>query len=1081
MQGRGFSLLIRRRACSALLSVLGCVLLLHGASCLALGTEKPLREYGQQSWQSDSGLPQNTVHAILQTRDGFLWIGTEAGLVRFDGIDFALYSSQNTPQLHSDVISSLVEDGQGTLWIGTADGVASERAGVFSAYGVGSGLPSETVLALELTRHGELLALTSGGVALFKAGRFALLPGTERLGLSEGASLFAEDAEHLWFAGLGGVASMGADLGPNQNPGQSPDQSAAAASSITAETGQLQAIAVDAAGELWLGGANGLLRLAAGRSATLVARASLPSPDITSLLSADDGMWIGTSQGLAWARRNTISTVPELAGRRVQALFKDRAGALWVATSEGVARIAHGKVDLGAEKTPLTGVLCFYEDREGSMWFGTETAGLHVMRDQAFSTLTVDDGLSASLVRAVFEDHAGTLWIGTSGGGLDRVTAVGGKGGHVSTYPGRLPSKVILALAETDAETSAKISAQPGVKTGAAKEQKPGNYDLWVGTPEGLARLRGDQTRIFTTADGLADDFVRSLYADRDGSLWIGTRNGLSHRKEGRLRSYSQLDGLPSDLVGTILRRRDGVLLAGTLAGLSQMRGDTFVPFQPGGLPPGAVTALLEDRQGTLWVGINDRGLSRVKAGVVTECHGSELPKTIFGMLEDASGSLWLSSRTGVDRVSLASLDAAARGQSKSVEVTHYGSADGMRISEASGGGHPAAWSAHDGGLWFATLNGAAVTYPQAGPRDAVAPLPAIEQVLVDDRPLGDRPVTDAKARATIEIAPGQGRFSIHYAGLSFVAPQRVRYRYRLEGFDKDWVEAGTRRTAFYTNVPPGSYRFLVKCANSSGVWSLKPAEQRLALEPYFYQTGWFYVAVATMLTLLGYLAYKARVHTVEAQYRAVAEERNRIAREIHDTLAQGYVAISVQLELAERLLATSTDAGLQQLRQTRDLARQGLVEARSSIWNLRAQADAQALPSLLADYVAAALKRQAGDATVRFFVHGEYRPLAHRVEAEVARIAQQAIANALAHAQARNIAATLTYEAQWLTLSVVDDGVGMSLTASKMSRRGHYGLQGMRERAERIGASLAIESELGAGVRVTMRLALKRWTEREA
>ncbi len=1000
---------------------------------LALGTGKPLREYGRQWWQSDSGLPQNTVRAITQTRDGFLWIATEAGLVRFDGVDFAVFDTGDTPALHSDLIGSLQEDAQGTLWIGTASGLVCEHAGTFTAYD--AGLASTAVLGLHLTRGGRLLALTPGGALVVDQGRATLLKGTEQLGLTEGASLVAEDAQgRVWIAGPDSVSVV--------------ESGAAQASTPTPISGiaEMQALATDAAGEVWAGGANGLAILGPGGTQQPVASGRLPSSHITSLLAAPGGgMWIGTGKGLAFALNGAIQGVPELAGQRVEALFLDRAGTLWAATGEGLARLTDGRVDLDVRKPPVNGVLSIFEDREGSMWFGADTAGLLVLRDQAFSTLTPEDGLSASLVRAVFEDHAGTMWIGTSGGGLDRLAA-----GQISHFEGTLPSPVVLALAET--------------KTAA-------EYDLWVGTPEGLARVHDGQSKMFTTADGLSDDFVRSLYADRDGSLWIGTRNGLSHYQDGKFRTYSRLDGLPGDLVGTILRSRGGQLWVGTLGGLSRMEGERFVAVPA--LGGGAITALLEDHEGALWAGINERGLTRLRGEMATSFAAANLPSTIYGMLEDGSGNLWLSSRKGVDRVSIAALIAyAARGGS--LPVAHYGSADGMRISEASGGGHPAAWRARDGGLWFATLNGVAVVHPQDAPRNPVPPLAAIEQVLIDDRV-----VPQLSGESAIRVPPGRGRLTIKYSGLSFVAPQSVRYRYLLQGFDKGWIEAGTRRSAFYTNVPPGTYKFLVRCVNSDGVWSLEPAEQRFKVEPYFYQTGWFYAAMMLALAGLGYLIYRWRVLTVEAQYRAVIEERSRIAREIHDTLAQGYVAISVQLELAERLLQSSTEAAMQQLRQTKEMVRDGLAEARSSIWNLRATSNAKALPALLAAYIASAARRYGN--VIKFAVHGAYRPLPRATEEEVERIAQQAVANAIAHAHATLIAVSLNYGAEWLELNVTDDGVGMSPAMNDHAARGHFGLQGMRERAARMGGLLEIISETGRGVTIALRIRLPRAERKEA
>jgi ligand-binding sensor domain-containing protein/signal transduction histidine kinase len=1005
----------------------------------ALGTGKPLGEYEEQSWQSNSGLPQNTVRAIAQTSDGYLWIGTEAGLVRFDGIDFAVFDTGNTPALRSDIISSLQQDADGALWIGTPAGLVREAAGKFTAFGNAEGLPSPIVLALYLTHAQRLLALTPMGAAALEKGRFVTIAGTERLELSEGASLIAEDGAggRVWIAGPGGTASIARNAGTASTP------------IAPGAPGQLHALAATADGQLWLGASNGLAVLGGQHAVHPVASAGLPSTDISSLLATPDGgMWIGTAKGLAFCSHGAIKVVRELAGLRVEKLFLDRAGSLWVASSGGLDRITNGKVEHAGRQPQLSGVLSILEDREGSMWFGTDTAGLHILRDQPFSTITTTDGLTARLVRAVFEDHAGTMWIGTSGGGLDLFSA-----GHASKFPGRLPSNVVLALAETNAAAG---------------------HDLWVGTPEGLARVRGTEVKLFTTADGLSDDFVRSLYADRDGALWIGTRNGLSRYKDGQFRSYSRLDGLPSELVGAVVRDRAGVLWVGTLGGLSRMSGDRFQSASP--QLDGAVTALLDDEQGGLWVGINGRGLSRLTSqGVVASFAASNLPATIYGMLEDENSDLWLSSRTGVDRISRRSLDGLAN--KGTVAVTHYGTADGMRISEASGGGHPAAWRAHDGALWFATLDGVAMVHPRLGPHNPVAPLSAIEQVLIDDQPAA--PVGSGQA---IRVAAGHTRLSIRYAGLNFVAPQGVRYRYMLAGFDKGWVEGGTRRTAFYTNLPPGTYRFLVRCADSDGLWSVAAAEQLLVIEPFFYQTAWFYSLLSIAVAGLGFLVYKWRVVTVEAQYRAVLEERSRIAREIHDTLAQGYVAIAVQLELAERLLASSTEAAALQLKQTRDLVREGLAEARSSIWNLRSQSAAGTLPALLAAHIAVVARRYtAAGIVVKFTVHGAYRPVARSVEEQVLRIGQQAVANAVTHARATLVTAELHYDAGWMELRVTDNGRGMDADAHDHAAGGHFGLQGMRERAARIGAQFALNTAPALGVTIVLRVDLQRTTGKEA
>ena len=1028
----------RRAACVLALLALAPALL------MALGTGKPLREYGQQGWQSDSGLPQNTVHALAQTRDGYLWIGTEGGLVRFDGMDFRVFDTENTPALHSNTVNGLAEDGAGALWISTPAGLVREQGGAFVAYGSAEGLPVDAALGLYQTHAGQLLVLTPGGAAVLSGGRFQLIRASQQLGLAEGESLVAESPTgQVWLAGPSGVMALGPHLEGTTMPHQ-------------VGVGELHAIAATPGGGIWAGGAAGLAMLA-GDGQIQMARSDLPSRNVTALLATGGDVWVGTAKGLVRMTEGATRALPEFAGLRIERIFQDRAGTVWVATIDGLARIEQGKVDLAPPRGMPGGALSVLEDREGSMWFGTETAGLHVLRDQPFSTLRVEDGLSARLVRAVLEDRAETMWVGTSGGGLDRVA-----GGVVSVFPAALPSRVILALAETG-------NAAQG-------------YELWVGTPEGLVQIHDGKPRVFTTADGLADDFVRSLYADRDGSLWVGTRNGLTHVKDGRFRSYSRLDGLASDLIGAMLRGRDGTLWVGTLGGLSRMAGDGFVDAGPGvraGQGSVAVTALLEDASGTLWVGTQGSGLGRLRGGMLTSLAGRDrrLPSTIYGMLEDAGGALWLSSRTGVDRVSVAGLEALADGAHAPLQVAHFDASDGMSLPEASGGGHPAAWRARDGRLWFATLDGVAVVDPGTAMRQGVAPLVSLEQVAVDEQPvaLGEKPV---------RVEPGHGRLTIRYAGLTFVPPQKVRYRYMLAGLDKQWINAGSRRTAYYTNVPPGHYRFRVMAANGDGMWSAAPAEVSFVVEPYAYQTWWFYTLAAVTLAALGYLVYRWRVHTVEAQYQAVLGERGRIAREIHDTLAQGYVAVAVQLELTERLLGASVEAAAEQLRQTKELVRASLAEARSSIWNLRAQTDAATLPSHLAAHVAAVARRSglAADLALKFAVHGAYQPLVRGVEEELLRIAQEAVANAVAHAQASLVRVSLNYDPHMLELVVSDDGSGLPQDAETATRRGHFGLQGMRERAERIGAVLAVEGRDAErrGTVVRLQLDLRR-VKREA
>jgi len=1035
----------------------------------ALTAAKPLREYSRQSWQTESGLPQNTVHAVLQTRDGFLWIATEGGLVRFDGQDLVTFDTANTPELHSNLINDLAEDDRGTLWIATTDGLLSLTPDPlhprFTTNTTADGLPSNNVHTLRKL-PGGLLILTSAGAALLRSGHLQPLAG---LTTDIAPTLVAAAPNGtLWIAANRQILALA--------PGATATTSIFSTAQIPAAIGALQTIAATAHGDLWVGGHTGLALLSHNHPPLLLHPA--PSADITALLpQSNDALWIGTAAGLSQYTNGSLHAIPAQPTAHILQLFQDRSKSLWIASDRGLDRLDRlAPTDApqlpSQPPLPISGILSIFEDREGDMWFGTDAAGLTVLREQPFSTLTAADGLSSDLVRTVFQDsqdHSGTRWIGTDRG-LDRLHA-----GKLSSLPG-LQGTVVLALAETNPESASNASPHP---------------DLWIGTPDGLYRLHDSRLTHLTTADGLPDDFVRSLFADTDGTLWIGTRNGLAHLdpaahdSAAAFATYSRLDGLGSDVIGTILRTRSGTLWVGTLGGLSRLdrtrfRNYTHAPNAPQGLSGDAITTLHEDRQGTLWIAAHDAGLTRLRNGVFTPIHAPQgkLPEEIFSILEAsdsaseegsqqaAAPTLWLGSSHGVYRVSLEALNALADKQSPTLSTTFFGTADGMKIAECSSGGHPAGWRMQDGSLWFATLKGAAFLHPASGFDNTVPPLTAIEQVLIDG-PEGGKPAATVPAAAPLAIPPGTEHLTLHYAGLSFAAPQKVHFRYKLEGFDRDWIDAGTRRTAFYTNLSPGKYRFLVYAANNDGVWSLAPAALPFTLQPHLYQTRWFLLLCGLALVALSYLIYRSRVRFLASQYQAVLAERTRIAREIHDTLAQGYVGISVQLEVASRLLKTSPEAAANQLDLTKELVRSSLAEARSSIWELRSPETAGApetdsLPLRLAADIEA--RRQSDGPAIRLDVRGAARTLDRRLEDQFLRVAQEAIANALRHAGARQVTIILSYTASSLELQVVDDGIGFHTPPGGFAATGHFGLKGMEERAAAIGAQLHIRSERGQG-----------------
>ena len=1023
------------------------VLLVFSHAALGLDPGRSLDHYGHQVWRTDSGLPQNTVHSILQTRDGYLWLGTDGGLVRFDGIDFVTFDAENTPQFKSDTVSDLLQDGSGTLWISTAAGLLSYRGGAFRAFTTVQGLPADTVwFSYEDSRH-RIWAITSAGPAFFDGKSFAPIAQTQPAGPLNRDAL-AEDAQGmLWLGGSSGVFAL--DTRP-----ATPRLALHLLSGTEVETVQF-----DREHNLLIGGSEGLERYAGGTLTPLPISHRPGKTEVTALEpDADGSMWVGTAAGMVHLARDG-ATLPiqdsgDSGSERVDRLFRDRQGVLWVATERGVFRLQDNRLQSFASGSRLAvnRILSLYEDREGDLWVGTDSGGLNLLRDQKFTTYTTSDGLSGNLVRCVFESAQGELWIGTDGAGLNRRTSTGFA--HLTTADG-LSSNVILSL------------------TGGA------GGDLWIGTPNGLNLLhrRSGHIERFTSADGLPDDFIRSLYSDRDGSLWIGTRHGLAHLTAGKFSSYSGMDGLGSDFIGAIFRStqgdpgraHEGDLWIGTSGGLSRLHDGAFSNSTvEQGLSNNTVTAIAQDAQGTLWLGTNGGGLNRLRRAAAEHpsqptiqafpWNSKALPGTIYGILEDAGGHLWLSSQSGIYRVSLAQLNEYRPPQSIAVDA--YGTADGMNIRECSGSGHPAAWKLADGSLWFATLDGISFIDPAHAPENRVPPPVVIEKVLVDDQVRG--------LDQELIVRPGANRLEFQYAGLSFVAPQKVQYRYQLQGFDHGWIEAGSRRAAFYTNLPPGSYRFLVMAANNDGVWNTAGASFALRLLPHFYQTWWFYSALALAGLLLGYLVYRWRVLQVEAQWGAVLAERGRLAREIHDTLAQGFVGISVQLELVARLLAGSRDAALQQLDQARALVRASLDEARTSIWDLRSEnAGAEDLPARLRQ----SCNRIASGSPSKVYlqVKGTYRPVTPKTEEELLRIGQEAVANAVRHAGATRIDVQLIYEAARVSLKVADDGRGFSPSPDRTGPEGHYGIKGMHERAEEIDAALVLESTPGGGTRVSV------------
>jgi len=950
--------------------------LLLGASCVgpALEPSTPLASYGRQAWGMENGLPQNTVQALAQTRDGFVWLGTEVGLVRFDGNSFQVFDKNTSPALPGNDVRCLLAAKDGALWIGTGDGLARWKDGVVTAFTTKDGLPGSGIRGLGEDQLGQFWVWTDEAQARFDGSRFIPYWTVDAIG------------------GGGARPSVGVIPALGWLPQSAPS------------------------GELVLANKNALQVM---RGSRVVAR---------------------------------FAVGHELPGSRIQALLADREGALWIGTNLGLARWIDGRVQRLPVTDPLAkaSVLSLMEDREGNIWAGTEADGLHILRDQRFHTIGAREGLSSDQTTTVVEDAAGKLWVGTAGGGLNGLPR-SGDAGAASPYAVRdvLLSDVILSLA-----------AAP-------------NGDLWVGTPDGLNRIRGGAVDAYTSADGLPDDFIRSLLVDADGSLWIGTRHGLTHWSgaaapgpaAGKMETFTQANGLGSDLVGAMARDAHGDLWVATFAGLSRLRAGRIENFTTAnGLSSNVITALLARRDGTLLIGTQDHGWNVWDGKKFSAAKGDGLDQTtIHAILDDGGGHLWFATGNGIARCDCNAMSGAAG-------CTHwmeFGAADGLRSRETATNSHPSAWRSRDGHLWFATPKGLVEVDPAHFPVNTAPPGVALERFAIDDAPMALH-----AADTSMRIPAGHVHFEFDYAGLSFVAPQKVRYRYMLEGFDHGWTEAGVRRTAYYTNIPAGHYTFRVQAANNDGLWNTAGAALTFELQPHFYQTLWFYALLILAAVGVVVLAQRLRLKRAEREFNAVLGERNRIAREIHDTLAQGYVGISVQLEvLSELLRMVKVEAAAKQLDLTRSYVREGLADARQSIWALRSQDSGETtLPVKLRRMVEAA---GGGELEAHFSIFGAYRPLPPGTEREILRVAQEAIHNVSKHAGARQLVVQLEYGPGEIALEVRDDGQGFAV--GEAPEPGHFGLTGMRERAAMIGGVLDVSSEPGGGTTVWLRVPARR------
>jgi signal transduction histidine kinase/ligand-binding sensor domain-containing protein len=971
------------------------------ASCpraFALSPALDISQYAHTAWRIRDGFAPSRITVMAQTPDGYLWLGTESGLLRFVGVRAIPWQPPPGQALPHSWVRALCVGRDGTLWIGTLGGLASWKDGTFRRYPE----PRSSVDALLEDRGGTVWVGASSGNA-----------GGGRLCAIRGQSVQCDGEDGRFGRGVVSLHQ-------------------------------------DSAGTLWLSAETGLWRWTPGAPKLFPLSPSWAA-SLQGLTQADDGtLLIATRGGITQFRNGKVESFPLTASTfRALKLFRDRDGGLWIGTASGLLHVHRGRTDIFTRADGLSAdyVNRFFEDREGNIWVAT-TDGLDRFRELAATTFSVRQGLSAA-VGAVVASEDGSVWI-SAGGTLSRrkdgqTTIYRSLGREVESLfrdsRGRIWAATSDGIAFLENGRFVTSSVHGGVVNAIAEDTRG---TVWIANrDQGLVRWSSDHDVDQTSWSTLGhNDPANRIVADRvRGGIWLGFFNGgVVYYADGKVReTFSVADGLGGGRVIDLRVEQDGTLWAATEGGLSRLKGG--------------------------------------RVATLTSKHGLPCDRALW-TVEDDSHSMWVRTDCGLARIPRSELDAWVQNADKekdpkrTVQVTVFDVSDGIQGGLGPTGYSPSVAKSADGKLWFVDNDGLTVIDPSHLPFNHVPPQVHIERITADRQTYdvtadGDRPTRLPALTRDLEI---------DYTALSLVAPEKNRFRIMLEGKDDDWKDVGNRHQAFYADLPPRMYRFRVIAANNSGVWNETGAVLEFSVAPAYYQTLWFRLTlVAAAIGLLAVL-YQLRLRRLAWQFNTRLEERvnerTRVARDLHDTLLQSFHAVLLRFRAATYLLPDRPEDAKRTFDSVIDEASAAVVEARNAVQGLRAASDPK---TTLVDAIAALVKdleiNDSRPSRPKFIMHVEGTPgvLQPLVRDDVYRIAREALRNAFLHANATQIETDVRYDRRQFRLRIRDDGKGMDLGVLKGGRSGHFGLAGMRERAQLINATLTVWSDRGAGTEIEL------------